>query len=870
MKKRIALMASLLMLMTMILDVISPYSTILPQPNSVEASGLNNPFWYDEDMWNKRNTEGGKNYVFNSGRRLTYDIYQGGDGRIPPGIENRSDFQNRTQPYLTFEGWAANVGHAHHTAYNQRTHIVAKNPNTGKEYMFNTTPRPGDATKDVEFNKRKSTATTIYKPCPTTSRNQEPSDCNMWYPNVGFKAFVPLETLFPEDELYDGMKWELYLTKKVENNVVTDGIRMPVTPNDMRWKDGRLSFTSGIDSSLLTMTSRQVLRYNDKRHMEVNQTLPTNQQFRNTYFVSGSVYRMQADNQTGTAIWYGVASHHDAGKTRWNASIYWRFGGDIATLTYHADNAKCPDGSVIKEGELCDINVTIYHKDVDTGQELGKETFKIKEGTKYRYTAKEKGYFKKGELDYFPTPAIQVKEGVAKRENITHTFNYRAELEELPPIHEGTPPSIGGDVLWRLYKPDVTGASRIRSANNLRITGSHYAIREGSIKWTTRYSRSGISKVTESPHTIENVNADAERNGSVMFQLEYFYTNYSKSVCTGTDSEGNCTGYKQVPDWDRGELFVGTETLAINHVRGDKFEQMGSTGFTIETEIGRSKSVGSSVNIQKERLVLPDDGTKIDTSTQVAIPIMKEPYKYDNDFREKFYHIDKNSVNRFLWVDEMDRNFVGKYDNPYYGEADKEFAIPVEIDEGNVQQEGSKYIIPVISTDAFYTTRNTGFVFSAPRNVTGSALESLAGNEYKAFTGANYRDKLISVTEAQKSSYYMPIEANFSKNKMLAGVPYTQVLQMGRMGLNDITVKHDRTIMFQRYLVGSVFDDTWVVEQHDPTVNIIDYPYSVKITQEDGSKIKEMERKDYIHSYRSSDGIDFYDVLRGILNLPNF
>lgn len=839
------------MMLTMFLDILNLDLNNSLQTSRVEASELGgfSPSSVDIQLSNNRwKTSGGKNYPLATGRQLVYDVFDDGGGKKTGGLELR-DFGRGRQNYFTFEGWSAIIGHMHHRKGNQTTHIVLKNKKNGQEKIYNTYQREWHASKDVEWNRLTNSPTSIRNACAEHIRNTDMAVCNMWYEHVGFKAFIPMDELFPEG-VEDGTEWEMYLVKRVGNNILHEGLRVPFQINDFKYREGKISFSSGIDATNLTMIGNRTLRRPGKGKSVAQ----------GTYFRQGQVYKKVDYDQSGTAVWYGVVSPHDGNQTRWTSSPQWRFGGNIATLKYTADTGTCPDGTIKKPGVECDVIVTIYHKDKETSEELLKEQFKLKEGTKYHYVPKPDGYFKKGDEEYYASPAVQEYTGKATK-NLTFTFTYSREL--IPPTDGeqpgATPGSSGGDVNWRLYKPDTDGISKMKAENSMVITRTHYAIEEDSIKNTT-IGRSFV-KETEGPHVVTGIDADVEKGGVIKYKFEYVYTDYYKNVCTGYNSEGRCTGYKEVPDWSKKVKYEDEHTLSVDHKRGEFFD-LGVSGTMVNESIGWSKDTETEVtNNQRERLTVPSTGREKVTKTQVAIPIMESPYKYSNDFREGFHHVEKEQVDRFYWVKEVDNNLKNKYRNRTSRNY-QDYAIPVEIDTSRISSSGGEYTVPVVSRDDFYTTRGTGFVFSVPRGATIGEVNTTVQSEYRAYTGANYRDSVVGLSNLEKSMYYMPIDGNA---EMKEKTKYTHPLIMGRMGLNDVTVKHDVNVSFQHYLVGNVFDETWVVEQNDPIVDVTEYPHSVTISQEDGRRIKNLQRTDYIHSFRSTDGVDFYDTIKGIL-----
>lgn len=462
---------------------------------------------------------------------------------------------------------------------------------------------------------------------------------------------------------------------------------------------------------------------------------------------------------------------------------------------------------------------------------------------------------------------------------------------ECTTLSGSTPGKTDGEVKWRLYKPNTTANSAAKVENQLKKgVVKHFEERPGSELWTT--TAPGVTPAVKTgPSIYENVNADGIKGVSVKYRHEYKYTNDYKETfsqvdtstrtsweeCSREDKDGDCIRWRTVysswsswspgsknsqskeADWSKEVHHKHDESLNADHKRGEQ-ENLGESVTNVKYVVGRSKVVRGTAAVQEERFQM-NARARETRDTQGSIQFAEHPFQYSVDFAgEAWHHIDKQG---HYYATDLDKNIRSKYVNNT-GFSSKPYAIPVKV--GNVQGGGGSYTVPIVSTDDFYTTRATGFVFS----VTGGSgsPESVAASEYKSFTGANYRDSVVNAPEQYKTSYYMPIDAN---GGMKINTSYTHEVKIGKMGLSDMTFQFDKTFSFNNYLIGSVFDkDVWIVQQHDPVVDV-SYPYKVKITQEQGQKIKEASknRTMLLHGMRVTDGLDFYDKISGIVNLGN-
>lgn len=118
---------------------------------------------------------------------------------------------------------------------------------------------------------------------------------------------------------------------------------------------------------------------------------------------------------------------------------------------------------------------------------------------------------------------------------------------------------------------------------------------------------------------------------------------------------------------------------------------------------------------------------------------------------------------------------------------------------------------------------------------------------------------------------------------MLPNETYTNYGSIGQIGLNELTFTFYQNYQFERFLAGSVQDDTWVAEQLEPEVKVgsgykdindeiknnkSDYT-SIIITPQQGKDIYKTanQRSAKLFGIRSTDGITYYDKLKSKLNL---
>ncbi len=314
------------------LILFSVFSTaFLLKPELVLAAS--SPYDVESSVRNGWNSlPGGKNHSQRSGRKLVYDVYASKYTSGGYKIVNKN-FGKGTQPYINFQGWAVIQGYKRHTSTNHETYIVAEkvagDSGIGTKKVYGTLPINISGTEDLEYNNRGSG---VYNECwsgATYKDNQ--LDCNMRYDNVGFNAYLPFNELFPTNR--EDAKWVLYIVKRVESRIVYERLILPFNFTGLAHKGGTIDLESGVNANYLRMIGTDVIRRTYPRQKTSGSVYG--------YFNTGSIYTRTNQEESKTAVWYAVRSHHDGNATRWAPSAYWKFGGEQAVLDYNPppDNA---------------------------------------------------------------------------------------------------------------------------------------------------------------------------------------------------------------------------------------------------------------------------------------------------------------------------------------------------------------------------------------------------------------------------------------------------------------------------------------------------------------------------------------------------
>src|SRR5690606_11441196 len=135
-----------------------------------------------------------------------------------------------TEPFLQFYGWSVSEGRQHHCRDNQDTYIAAVNEESKKDIIVKAEITNMNAGKDMEFGKNSATGP-INNLCSSSRSNVVSDICNMEYQWVGFKAWLPLNDLFPDPDKEED--WILYIVKNVDGHVVYDELIMPFAFNQL-------------------------------------------------------------------------------------------------------------------------------------------------------------------------------------------------------------------------------------------------------------------------------------------------------------------------------------------------------------------------------------------------------------------------------------------------------------------------------------------------------------------------------------------------------------------------------------------------------------------------------------------------------------
>ncbi|MEC1158684.1 MucBP domain-containing protein [Cytobacillus horneckiae] len=859
MSKRVLYLLPFLIILFLFVNSPKTFAThqSIPDANATMNNGFS-PFEVDKNSYNKRwNIKGNKANSFTSGSRLAYDVYSGASGNSLKrswAIQNSNRWTGKSEPYLVFWGWSALVGHHHHGANNQATYILAYNPDTREEKMYKTEMSSLSATKDIEYNRQNSNENSIYNACSSTAKNKVNTDCNMFYRNVGFKAWLPLNELFPANATKN--KWHLYIVKNVEGRVVYDELRLPFQFKDLEHSYGKVSLSSGINAQKLTMLNEGVARRDYPRQTGYSGGL---------YYDQGRVYqKIDQDESAGAAIWYGVNSPHDSGKKRWGSSAYWGFGGDIATLSYQIDKKSCPDGSTVNMNQDCQANVTINHVDSNTGKTLKTDNKKATVGKSYTFSAEDKGVFKDSKNNpYVPAPANQKFTGTTPNNNMTFTFYYKVSLPDPSSIEElkdSTEGRANGEFQWILNKKNEKEYSRIEVNNNSKITGKHYETRNLDYKINAQ----GVFSVQD--NEIQSYYVDDPellKGKEINYTFSYEFTNHYSNNYTCEEKQGNdCFQWKLkdiTPVWEDKykKKATWTKKLKADHKYNESFQFTTSSQPMLELLVGRKATFNGneSVSISEQQVKETFTIDKLSTSliSQNWKPI-EEKIQYQSGLNNKFFIIPEYM---YYYPSDLDVNLQSKYSNtsPF---AYSSYAIPLKV--ASLENKS----ISFKSLDNFFITKNTGFVFSMPSSITAIAdIEKEAKKQYEDFTNSMYNDEVLN-TYTDGSRYYLNINGNGEQEPKKW---YTDNFVIGKLGLSDVTFHVDRQLQFENYLIGSPVDKPIINEQKESTIIDINYPHSVTIDTTQIQDIKEIanDRSDLLHSFRSTDIQEKYNQLKNII-----
>ncbi|MDR5608835.1 hypothetical protein [Paenibacillus larvae] len=845
--------------------------------------------------------KGSKEDGWVSGRKIVYDIYSGVDGKPKWQIANR-DYGYGSQPYLEFTGWSALLGWHHHNADNQKTYIWASNKNNGKSYMYLAEMNGLSASKDLEYNRQSPTGP-IYKPCSEGTYNTSNEICNMYYDHVGFVAHIPLKELFPDGISED--VWELKIIKNVDGRVVWDDLKLPFHFDALPFGSGEIDLDSGLNAESLRMADPGVVRRNYPREGGWSG---------GKYFIPGKTYQRVLQNEENTVVWYGVISPHDGNETRWASGAYWIFDGKPARLTYRQNNKTCPDGSVVGVNERCIINVNIQHVDANTKKILREDQKKLNVGDSYQFKPEQKGVFTDSEGNpYVASPSGQMYEGTAAENNLSLKFTYKSSLPDpgKPGTDEGfTDGMAKGQFLWELRRVDPLKPSQVYIESDFSITGKHFEVRNISHQANV----SGVFSEQDEGAISLLADTSSIQNRDISFNFSYEYTNYYNEnyICTD-EQDGECFEwvYKDTtPDWTKAERFdlstlYGSEVnLLVDPSFGKMFQATNTSSLqTQQLTVGKKRMFDVSQNNTKpifnktyyevfKQSASSEAKDSNPLATQSWIDLSPGTLEYqvelptDSQTSSSFAFLRKHGAAGHYYPLDVDKSLKSIYSNktPY---AYSRYAFPLELESLTDQgiQNGKRQYRLDWTSDYFFLAEHTGFIepFPYTKYVSeGKSLpaasdikqyvESEAQKRYQEQTGQVFKDSFLHLDDDFKSKYlnryYLPIE---SDSVLKPKQQYENKILLSDMGLNDASFVFGQTFSFDRYLVGSVLDDAFVVEQHDPTVPISSYPYEISINKEQQKAVNEATKKQLTHNklfgFRKTDRTGLYDQLKDIINL---
>ena len=400
------------------------------------------------DKYPRTKEKGSKIQIYNPslGNKLAYDVFTGKtNNRYKQGLRKE---KHNGEDFLVFDGWAVNEGYYHHGRHNQVTYIGVENTNTGERKIYKAQMTNLDASRDIHWYFGPKD-----KICPNSGKNAHmkySSECNMKYRWVGFRAYIPLEDLFPNTKQGSSNEWRLWIIKGVKGYGYTpsqtiSGARylyapliIPFDTEKIPWtwngKNANVVVTSGTETRTMTMTTQRVFRRTEPH--------PSNKPL-GKYFKEHKRYPWVVQHEDSSVTpWHGVRSSEDGGRTRYATSTYWQFGGQKA---------------VIKLEQL-EYDVTVKHLDKLTGEVLLDEGKKVYKRGKRTFKPKEKGYFVTPE-GYPYVPLDKEKEVNINKNDIEVEFHYKASIPDPSRIVEqsggqNTHGHAVGQAEWKLAKDD--------------------------------------------------------------------------------------------------------------------------------------------------------------------------------------------------------------------------------------------------------------------------------------------------------------------------------------------------------------------------------------------------------------------------------
>src|SRR5690625_2893885 len=814
---------------------------------------------------------GGKNpnlYSMWNGKQLVYDVYAGKTNQSKKRAW--TVIKSGGEHFFSFDGWAVNFGHHHHTKQNQATYIGLVNKNNLKEkhifkarMLLNT-----NANEDLHYTGLRTCKNNEYDIAhnPAYANTPHPkhkkTSCNMNYNYTQFRAYIPLKDIFGDKN--EKKEWAMYIIKRVENRIIYDQLILPYDAQTYNWEGyGKITMESGRNASQLRMLNSEVIKRKSARG--------GGQGWGDLgYFVPGKTYtRTGFNEERGVANWFRVYDNQTGYgqftgynytpwyEDRWASSAYWEFTGNVATLSFEKTHAQ----------------VKVQHIDKTTSHLLKEEEKQVELGKNYKVKPKKKGYFTDSDgNEYLAVPHRNNQEFNGKiTGNRTIKFYYKAikdDPSEDKEIGDSSEGMADGFFSWELFKENSDEESKIKVINEATIEGNHYDVR--NVKHTS--SNNLFNEETDSSHEVVVDNLDEIKDKNIDFSFEYEYTNHYRDIYKCVDGVSKDDGYskdycfewefdERVPSWKDKHTHVAKweKTILVDHEHSKVHKVSEEDDSVLSLTIGRDWVFNDPEDIDKEReyqehLVLHPSDTRLQSQTYKDIA---ETIRYQTDFDNEFYVIDGD---KYYFPNDLDENLKAEYENDTEYDYSK-YKIPLRVEKTDDEE------ITFLTEDNFFVTDKTGFVFSLPHEETSeNRIEVLAKEKFEEFTDEDYHDNVLT-TPDEGSRYYLNIDLN---GKQEPDTWYDDNMVLGKLGLSDVTVHYLQKLKFDNYLFGAPLDKPIVAEQRGSIVDDVDYKYSVTLTPEQIKELKELsnKRNNTLHSFRS---LDIYKILNKIKEIiPSF
>lgn len=786
------------------------------------------------NAWINNNiTKGGKypSSLYNSenGRQLMYDVYS----------ENWQIQRLGGEDFFVFNGWSVNKDYHHHHERNQATYIGVVNVDTGERKIFKTMMRSGTADRDIHFNyyggwRRCDNDEYMVDSGDTRYRNGRTIGCNMDYDMTRFRAYIPLNDLFEDDR---SAEWTFFIIKNVDGHLLYDELILPFSHDGLDWNDGILKLESREDTNTLLITAD-----NSVIKREAPRGSRDLGRFRSSY---NPYTKVDQDEGTGVANWYGVRDKGSGyNRTVWTSSVYWHFGGSIATLSW----------------EKTKFDVTIRHIDANTDTVLDTERRNgLDSGNTYTFEPKPRGTWT--DDDGNPFVPIDDSKSITLREDTTIDFHYKASIPDPTDTEEMDDSTEGmaeGEFSWELHKANNNSESRIDVKNNFEITGNHYAIRNISHETSSAgvFSESGTD-----PHHLYVENPNALKDKDISYSFSYDYTNHYWKNYECVDSLGDdCFEWEFVdytPAWEYEETAEWSKVLKADHNYGETFKFNNGDSNELDLIVSRVTTVNGDMDsmtdeVFRETFTVDRKDTKLDTQTWKEVA---ETVQYQSDLNNDLYVIDGD---KYYFPNDIDKNLRSKYENKTDFEDYSEYAIPLRIGELSDNN------VVFLTEDNFFVTKNTGFLFSLPYLETNmDRIELLAKEQYEEYTGKDYKDTVLTSPD-DTSRYYLNIDL---KGEQEPNTEYDDNVVLGKLGLSDITVHLMQKLEFDHYLFGHFKDDPYFVEQRTSVLPNVNYQNTITLSKSQISELKTIEnnREGKIHSFRRTDDAEISEQVKRVV-----